>query len=494
MSYHRGGLSPHRRFWTALAGILAIAAALRVAHLARSTYWIDEVFESSLAHAPSGAFWTSLAFDAAHPPLDYLAARAAVRLGVADPWPRGASVLWGVATVAALAALLRRRAGARAALLTAALLAVAPFHVRYSQELRPYALGTFLAVLSLLLLDRTLERPSLARGAALLLCLLGAGYTLYFAAAAAALGAAAMLSADATSPDAARRAVARRFAALGVPAAALLAVLYAPWWAVVRSAAGRFAMREAPAIDPRRLRLALAFFTVSPKQEGWSFGPRPVYAAAFAAALLLLAAGTAAAAARPALRWLPIWGLGGILAAEVLRAVSPRFGPFRYALPFGVALPAIAAVGADALLARPRLRVAAAAAVAFLLLFEGAALAFYYRAGRYDWSRELALLRSRPASEPIFTGGHNPQYCIAYYLCGPAWLTGERRCARPIVDLEGSTAPLDRARRDGQAFALVLDGMPESAAPRAWAEGCPEIEFPEAEGTVVALVPAGRCR
>ena len=60
-------------------------------------------------------------------------------------------------------ALLARRAGRAAGAWAALLLAFAPFHVRYSQEFRPYALGLLLLSASLLALDRFLERPGRLR-------------------------------------------------------------------------------------------------------------------------------------------------------------------------------------------------------------------------------------------------------------------------------------------------------------------------------------------
>jgi hypothetical protein len=53
---------------------------------------------------------------------------------------------------------LARRAGQAAGLAGAALLAAAPFHVRFSQELRPASLSLFAMVLALWALDAFLER------------------------------------------------------------------------------------------------------------------------------------------------------------------------------------------------------------------------------------------------------------------------------------------------------------------------------------------------
>jgi 4-amino-4-deoxy-L-arabinose transferase-like glycosyltransferase len=467
--------------------VLAAAAVLRLAHLGATSLWLDEIYQSYLVHAPARAFWSALRFDAVHPPGDYLVGRAVEAFHPTDTAKKIPAVLWGVGSIAALALLMRRRGGPRAGLLTAVLLAAAPFHVRYSQEYRPYALGTFLVCLSLWLFDRALERPTGARRAATLLAMLAVGYTLYVGVVAAAIGAAALAGTDAWSPDPDRRANARSTLRLAPVAAAILALLYAPWWGVVRRASARMAARPARRLDLERWRLLFAFFTVSPKQEGWSFGYRPLYAAVFALTLVLIAAGTIACLRRPALRFVPLWAFGGLAVMEGMRALSPAFGPFRYSLPSGIALAGVAAAGIDEMLARRR-PLLAVSAVSIIVLFQAFALGAYYRNGRYDWTRLVAFLRSQPPAETIYTSAHNPQYCLAYYLCGPGWWTDGRRCGREIRNLEGDTAPLDAQRAAGGPAWLVLDGMPASEGPRAWARDLPGALFPEAEGAVLKAV------
>jgi len=476
------------RFRIALGCILALAAGARVAHLGGASLWLDEIFQSYLVHAPAPIFWKAMRLDAVHPPGDYLVGRAIEVFHPGDAAKKIPAVFWGVASIAALGVLLRRRGGPRVGLLAAGLLAAAPFHVRYSQEYRPYALGTFLACLSLWLLDRALERPTAIRRAAALAAMLATAYTLYVAVVAVAIGSIALAGTDAVSAEEPRRAHARSTLLLAPVAAVILGVLYLPWWSVVGTASARFVARPAQWVDPQRWRLLLAFFTVSYKQEGWSFGSRPLYAAVFAVTLLLLAGGTIVCFRRPALRFVPIWAFGGMAIMEGLRSISPAFGAFRYSLPSGIALAGVAAAGIDALAVRRR-RFLAAAVFSVVVLFQARALAAYYRNGRYDWSRIVAFLRARPA-ETIYTSAHNPQYCLAYYLCGPGWLTDGNRCGRTLVNLEGATAPLDAAVPGGRAW-LVLDGMPASEGPRAWAARLPPIPFPEAEGCVLKAVGGG---
>src|SRR6185369_1828361 len=117
-----------------------------------------------------------------HPPLDYILDRFFEVFRPGDAARRIPAVLWGTGSVLLLAALMARRAGRGAGMLAGAFLALAPFHVRYSQEFRPYSLGVFLVLLSLVLLDRFLERPGAARLAALYFGCLAAMYALYLGA------------------------------------------------------------------------------------------------------------------------------------------------------------------------------------------------------------------------------------------------------------------------------------------------------------------------
>jgi len=110
--------------------ILAAAAAVRLFRLDHFSYGLDEILQGFYIRGSWDFFWKSLRFDAVHPPLDYLVSRSVEHL---DPtgWQRKLpAVAWGVGTVAALGILVARRAGWTVGLVTAVLLAFAPFHVR----------------------------------------------------------------------------------------------------------------------------------------------------------------------------------------------------------------------------------------------------------------------------------------------------------------------------------------------------------------------------
>jgi uncharacterized membrane protein len=124
-------------------------------------------------------FWRSIRFDAGHPPLDYIIARLWESFSPSESARKLPVVLWGLGAVLSFGLLVARRVTWRTGLIAAALLAVAPFHVRYSQELRPYSLSLFLLCLSLLLLDWYLARPVVVRLIPLFLSFLATIYTSY---------------------------------------------------------------------------------------------------------------------------------------------------------------------------------------------------------------------------------------------------------------------------------------------------------------------------
>ena len=139
----------------ALAGVLALAAALRFPTLGLQSYWYDEaatvsVVGGSLAHALSRISGVE-----GNPPLYYLLAWVWARaFGTGEVALRSLSALAGTALVGVCFAVGRRIGGQRAGIATAALVATAPFLVWFSQEARAYSLLALLVALALLSLLR----------------------------------------------------------------------------------------------------------------------------------------------------------------------------------------------------------------------------------------------------------------------------------------------------------------------------------------------------
>jgi 4-amino-4-deoxy-L-arabinose transferase-like glycosyltransferase len=128
--------------------VLSVAAlALRLAGLGSESIWLDEATSIWLAKKsiPDMIRWTAVDI---HPPLYYAILHLWLALGDGEAQVRLLSVLCGVLSVAALFLLARRICNPWTAFASAALLAVSPLHVWYSQETRMYAMLAMWAILS----------------------------------------------------------------------------------------------------------------------------------------------------------------------------------------------------------------------------------------------------------------------------------------------------------------------------------------------------------
>ncbi|MDX6666169.1 MAG: mannosyltransferase [Solirubrobacteraceae bacterium] len=133
-----------------LAGLLVLAAAVRFAGLGHQSFWLDEAFTERLLRHSFGDMLNVLPDSESTPPLYYVLAWPWARIfGFGEAGLRSLSALAGTLTVLAGWAAARRLAGPAAALATAAVLAVHPLLVWFSQEARAYALATLFAALSL---------------------------------------------------------------------------------------------------------------------------------------------------------------------------------------------------------------------------------------------------------------------------------------------------------------------------------------------------------
>ncbi|MFH1085253.1 MAG: glycosyltransferase family 39 protein, partial [Chloroflexota bacterium] len=142
---HSKAAATRQRPWptAALAGIVLLAAAARLWGLAAESLWLDEATSLMLARMPVSELiaWTALDI---HPPLYYTLLHYWILLGESEAAVRGLSALAGVLTVPVIYGLGCAWFGRRVGLIAAALLAVNPYHVWYSQEARMYALVALL--------------------------------------------------------------------------------------------------------------------------------------------------------------------------------------------------------------------------------------------------------------------------------------------------------------------------------------------------------------
>jgi mannosyltransferase len=143
----------------AVAGLTALGVALRFASLGVQSYHHDEVITA--ARVIPGSFIHMLRevkASESNPPLYYVLAWGwAKAFGVGEVGLRSLSALFGAATVPVAYLVGRELASKRAGLVTAAIVAVNPMLIWYSQEARSYAVLVFFAALSLFFFARSLR-------------------------------------------------------------------------------------------------------------------------------------------------------------------------------------------------------------------------------------------------------------------------------------------------------------------------------------------------
>ena len=179
--------------WWPLAALIVLAAILRLATLGQQSFWYDEAFTPvHVLHSGLGATLRAVAHTENTPPLWYLIAWLDVRvLGDGAFALRLPSALAGVLTVPVVWAIGeqlagrpiedRPAAGRRVALIGAAIVAVNPLLVWYSQEARAYALFVLFSALAMLCFVRVVREPTRGRVAAFALSGSLALLTHYFA-------------------------------------------------------------------------------------------------------------------------------------------------------------------------------------------------------------------------------------------------------------------------------------------------------------------------
>jgi mannosyltransferase len=138
-----------------LLGLVALAAVLRFWRIGHQSYWLDEAFTANVVRRDFGGMLEGVRHTESTPPLYYMLAWLWERVfGWHEAGLRSLSALAGVATVPAAYAAARARFDERAALIAAALFAVNPYFVWYSQEARAYALLVLLCTVALVYLLR----------------------------------------------------------------------------------------------------------------------------------------------------------------------------------------------------------------------------------------------------------------------------------------------------------------------------------------------------
>lgn len=143
-----------------LAAIVLLGAALRFATLNTQSIDLDESVTFALLHQGLSGMLRAIPKTESTPPLYYVTAWAWTKVfGSSQVGLRSLSALAGTATIPLAHATARRLASQRAGLVAAALTAVSPWLIWYSQEARAYALFALLALASFAAFLAALERP-----------------------------------------------------------------------------------------------------------------------------------------------------------------------------------------------------------------------------------------------------------------------------------------------------------------------------------------------
>ncbi len=141
-----------------------VGAILRFPTIAQQSLWTDEATTWSIVSHSLGHVISTVPRTESTPPVFYVALWLWTRVfGLGPFWLRSLSAVCGVLTIWVMALTGRRLGGVRLGVAAAALTAVNPIMVWYSQEARAYAMVILLAAVSVWALLRVLEEPSVRR-------------------------------------------------------------------------------------------------------------------------------------------------------------------------------------------------------------------------------------------------------------------------------------------------------------------------------------------
>jgi mannosyltransferase len=152
----------HYRYTHLLLGLIVlVGGVLRFYAIGDKTVWLDEAFSIWVANQNQVEIWSWLIRIDQHPPLYYSLLGLWQNLfGDLQGPVRAFSALCGVLSIPIFFATARRLTQDEiTALMAAAILAISPFHVRYAQEARMYALLTLTVVTAFYCLVRILSEP-----------------------------------------------------------------------------------------------------------------------------------------------------------------------------------------------------------------------------------------------------------------------------------------------------------------------------------------------
>lgn len=125
--------------------IVLLALIVRLINLNQS-FWLDEAAQVLESVRPLSQQLNIVADF--HPPLYHILLHFWMSLGTSEVWLRLPSVVLGVGCVLLIIKIAEQLGYKKAALLSGLFVAVSPFHIWYSQEVRPYMMFSFVSLMS----------------------------------------------------------------------------------------------------------------------------------------------------------------------------------------------------------------------------------------------------------------------------------------------------------------------------------------------------------
>ncbi|HSP13670.1 MAG TPA: glycosyltransferase family 39 protein [Thermoanaerobaculia bacterium] len=384
------------------SAVMLIAAGLRLREIRRWSLNNDEIAEVRWSSKSFSGMMQEVRRDAVHPPLDYVLQFVMGRLGGPEWLRRLPPVLFGIGTVALIMILARLWFGTGAGIAAGFFAALAPMHIRYSQEVRPYSMALFFVCAALLALELYAMRRQRRWAIAWFVLVFLSGFTLYFAG----------MVAGATSVF--RIFVARRDALTllwkRLPLIVLAwTVLYAPWLFVVIRLANEKPPQPPDTLDWPWWQLRVQTFAAG----DWRFEPVTLGSWAF---WICVAMGAIAAIRFKPLRIALFWFAAGTALEILVLQLRPHYSTPRYLM---ASWPGAFILAGAAIAWLMRSAPGRAAVPFILLLFAGHAaltLHVYYSGERSDWRGIAEYVYSRvKAGDNVMMANNWVQRNFGYY-------------------------------------------------------------------------------
>ena len=144
-----------------VTALFILGLGLRIFELGRKPLWLDEASSYFMTEQANIAdVWTA-AFNDHHAPLHFIVTWIVKMAGTDEFWLRLPSAVAGALTIFVVFLLAKELAGENTGLIAAALVAVSPYHILYSQEARFYGMVVLFVSLAIYLFFRAIRTRSL---------------------------------------------------------------------------------------------------------------------------------------------------------------------------------------------------------------------------------------------------------------------------------------------------------------------------------------------